>query len=244
MGVLADDIGIKRVFKDATVSLTRKNGLDCAWFAERVEDDALVVGYRSGAVSDMSDATVLRPGQGLGGLVFASNRVQAVDDYMTSSEITHDYDKAIAAESLTRVVGAPVTADGQFFGVLMGASRDGATFGNRASALIEGVAQRLSDTISAMLLRERLASLEAESRSIEAQLRELEARSSGSIGGIRCRERDVLERVALGHTNREIAQALQLSECTVKSYLRNVMLRLGARNRTEAIAYARKAGLL
>jgi DNA-binding CsgD family transcriptional regulator/putative methionine-R-sulfoxide reductase with GAF domain len=215
-----------------------------AWFAQRLDADALLVGYRSGAVSELSDKTVLRRGRGLGGLVFASNKIQWVDNYLGSHEITHHYDASIKAESLQRIIGAPVWADGNCFGVLLAGSREGATFGNRAAALFESAVRRMSDALQAALLRERLAELESAVRQTAAQLRALETGVGAAFGGIRGREREVLNAVALGHTNREIAQAMQLSECTVKSYLRNVMQRLGARNRTEAIACARSAGLL
>jgi DNA-binding CsgD family transcriptional regulator/putative methionine-R-sulfoxide reductase with GAF domain len=239
-----DETVAKRIYEDTTSEMTRKHGFDTAWFGERVEDDALVVGYRSGAVSDLSDNTLLRPGHGLGGLVFASSKIQSVDHYTAAANITHHYDERIEAESLRRVIGAPVWAEGECVGVIMGGSRAGATFGSTAGEMIEAVAKRMSDALVAALLRERLAALEAAVKQTALQLRELESRTGSTLGGIRCRERDVLNRVALGHTNREIAEGMQLSECTVKSYLRNAMQRLGARNRTEAIAFARNAGLI
>ena len=58
------------------------------------------------------------------------------------------------------------------------------------------------------------------------------------------REYDVLRRVAIGETNHEIAEAMSLSPNTVKAYLRNLMQKLDARNRVEAISRARDAGLL
>jgi len=58
------------------------------------------------------------------------------------------------------------------------------------------------------------------------------------------REYDVLRRVATGETNSEIADAMHLSLNTVKAYLRNLMQKLHARNRVEAISRAREMGLL
>lgn len=58
------------------------------------------------------------------------------------------------------------------------------------------------------------------------------------------REYDVLRRLATGETNAEIAGAMQLSPNTVKAYLRNLMQKLHARNRVEAISRAREMGLL
>lgn len=58
------------------------------------------------------------------------------------------------------------------------------------------------------------------------------------------REYDVLRLVAVGYTNGEIAQRLGLSPNTVKTYLSNVMDKLGARNRAQLITNARGQGLL
>jgi DNA-binding CsgD family transcriptional regulator len=58
------------------------------------------------------------------------------------------------------------------------------------------------------------------------------------------RELDVLARVGLGATNAVIAQQLGLLPETVKSYLRSAMRKLGTHTRLEAVAAARRAGLL
>ena len=58
------------------------------------------------------------------------------------------------------------------------------------------------------------------------------------------RELDVLTCTALGCTNADTAARLNLRPETVKSYLRSAMRRLGAHTRTEAVAEARRHGLL
>ncbi|MEU4341806.1 LuxR C-terminal-related transcriptional regulator [Nocardia sp. NPDC023852] len=58
------------------------------------------------------------------------------------------------------------------------------------------------------------------------------------------RELDVLSQVALGCTNLEAAQRLSLGPETVKSYLRNAMVKLDAHSRHEAVVAARRHGLL
>jgi DNA-binding NarL/FixJ family response regulator len=57
------------------------------------------------------------------------------------------------------------------------------------------------------------------------------------------RERDVLDRVARGHDNRRIARDLFLSDKTVRNHVSTLISKLGAADRTEAIARARRAGL-
>ncbi|RYC05368.1 MULTISPECIES: helix-turn-helix transcriptional regulator [Nocardioides] len=56
------------------------------------------------------------------------------------------------------------------------------------------------------------------------------------------REMQVLVEAARGHTNRQIAEHLGLLPNTVKSYLQDLMRKLGCANRVQAIAYARDAG--
>jgi DNA-binding NarL/FixJ family response regulator len=60
-----------------------------------------------------------------------------------------------------------------------------------------------------------------------------EARPVG-LGALTPRERDVLELLARGETNREIATALTLSDKTVKRHVTGILTKLQVRNRTEA----------
>ncbi|MFC9918888.1 response regulator [Agromyces binzhouensis] len=58
------------------------------------------------------------------------------------------------------------------------------------------------------------------------------------------REAEVLALVAAGRTNREIGQALFLSEATVKSHLVHIFTKLGVGSRTAAVARARELGAI
>ena len=58
------------------------------------------------------------------------------------------------------------------------------------------------------------------------------------------REQEVLLLAAIGHTNREIAQTLHLSEGTIHSYRANVMEKLGFHDRVELLKYAIRRGLI
>ncbi|MBR2568617.1 MAG: response regulator transcription factor [Paenibacillus sp.] len=57
------------------------------------------------------------------------------------------------------------------------------------------------------------------------------------------REREILERVATGESNREIAQRLNLSEHTVKNHLKNILQKLHLENRVQLTRYAFENGL-
>jgi LuxR family maltose regulon positive regulatory protein len=58
------------------------------------------------------------------------------------------------------------------------------------------------------------------------------------------REQEVLELLAAGLTNREIAEKLIISPETVKKHTRNIYRKLGASNRTQAVARANELNLL
>jgi two-component system response regulator DesR len=58
------------------------------------------------------------------------------------------------------------------------------------------------------------------------------------------REREVLDLIAAGSTNREIAQRLYLSPHTVKEHTSALYRKLNARNRAEAVQRAQRVGLL
>lgn len=61
-------------------------------------------------------------------------------------------------------------------------------------------------------------------------------------GQITGREREILELVAIGLSNREIAERLVIAETTVKNHLRNILDKLNLRNRVQAAAYALERG--
>jgi DNA-binding CsgD family transcriptional regulator len=62
--------------------------------------------------------------------------------------------------------------------------------------------------------------------------------------GITPRELEILEALAAGFSNREIAERLFVSENTVKTHTARVFDKLGARRRTQAVQRAKEAGLI
>lgn len=62
-------------------------------------------------------------------------------------------------------------------------------------------------------------------------------------GGFTSRELDVLELLAAGRTNRQIARGLVITENTVRTHLRSIMQKLNAQNRVQVAAYALTHGL-
>jgi NarL family two-component system response regulator LiaR len=62
--------------------------------------------------------------------------------------------------------------------------------------------------------------------------------------GLTEREQTVLRQLALGQTNREIADALTITEETVKTHVGNILTKLQLAHRTQAVIYALKKGFI
>lgn len=58
------------------------------------------------------------------------------------------------------------------------------------------------------------------------------------------RERDVLQLVAEGQSNKQIARSLSLSEDTIKGHLKVIFSKLGASDRTHAVTLAARRGMI
>lgn len=72
------------------------------------------------------------------------------------------------------------------------------------------------------------------------------ARATGPAPGVElsARERQILAMASRGLSNADVAAALELSIETVKSHMRRVLGKLGARNRCHAVALGYELGLL
>ena len=90
----------------------------------------------------------------------------------------------------------------------------------------------LSPSVTRRLI-ERVAAHPILSRDVDPRLDELTAR-----------EREVLELVAQGLSNAEIAETLVLERTTVKTHVQRILTKLGARNRIEVVIVAYEWGLI
>lgn len=180
----------------------------------------------------------------------------------------------VEEERLTSVFGFPVTVRGTVRGVLYGATRDRSPIGDVALRNAGAVAAQLSRDLDDVLARPTAhppaptAASPAATATAMADLARLAAsvvdpalrrqlgrihrelagtpapRAVPAATPLSPRELDVLQLVAVGASNREIAPRLGLSAETVKAYLRSAMRKLEVGNRTAAVHAARTAGIL
>lgn len=73
-------------------------------------------------------------------------------------------------------------------------------------------------------------------------MRERQDKNGLGVGGLTSREMEILLQMAKGATDREIANTMFLSATTVKSHIRSIFRKIGARNRTQAVAFVLRNG--
>ncbi len=82
-------------------------------------------------------------------------------------------------------------------------------------------------------------------RLVEDYLRRVESgQERDTFDGLTDREREVLQLIAEGHTNKEIATLLNLSVRTVQNHRAHIMEKLGMHDRGELIKYAIQKGII
>jgi DNA-binding NarL/FixJ family response regulator len=92
---------------------------------------------------------------------------------------------------------------------------------------------------------EALLSPSVTSRVIERMARDPapDPRRDARLDDLTAREREVLELIARGRSNAEIADALVIEASTVKTHVKNVLAKLGVRDRLQAVIFAYESGV-
>jgi len=92
-------------------------------------------------------------------------------------------------------------------------------------------------------LEDAIRKVHGGSRRIPAQVAERLAERMGS-SDLTGREIEVLEQIVAGHSNKAIANRLNISEATVKSHINSILSKLGVNDRTQAATTALQRGLV
>jgi two-component system NarL family response regulator len=92
-------------------------------------------------------------------------------------------------------------------------------------------------------LEDAIRKVHGGSRRIPAQVAERLAERMGS-SDLTGREIEVLEQIVAGHSNKAIANRLNISEATVKSHINSILSKLGVSDRTQAATTALQRGLV
>jgi LuxR family maltose regulon positive regulatory protein len=90
----------------------------------------------------------------------------------------------------------------------------------------------------------RLLAAFKDSEAVHSDPVRMQAPESDWVEPLSNRELDVLQLIAEGLTNQDIASRLYLSLNTVKAHTRNIYSKLGVNSRTQAVARARTLGIL
>ena len=206
-----------------------------------VDDDALM---RAGLASILSsDAAVDVVGEAADGRD-AVERVDALrPDVVLMDVRMPEVDgitatRDVVAASDTRVVILTTFEDDEYiFGAL--------TAGASGFLLKRTTPESLIEAIKAVAAGDSLLSPSVTRRVIDrmAALPSGEALLDRRLEELTARERDVLEQIARGLSNAEIAGVLVIEESTVKTHVKRILMKLGLRDRVQAVIFAYESGL-
>jgi signal transduction histidine kinase len=116
-------------------------GVELGWVGELTGTDRVVLQHTVNVRTDAVSGLVVPEGVGLGGKVLLTRRPAWVSDYCTS-DTTPLFRARAAAERVKAMIAVPIILDGQLLGVIYGANRSDAQFGDRTAQALERVAMR------------------------------------------------------------------------------------------------------
>jgi DNA-binding NarL/FixJ family response regulator len=188
------------------------------------QDDLVVAGEAGDGLEAVARARALRPD-----VVLMDVRMPRADGLEAT--------RAIVAEGLARVlVLTTFDLDEYVFGAL----RAGAA----GFLLKDAPRERLLEAIRVVHAGDALLSPSVTRRLIEAYAARGEPAPPASLDELTPREREVLALVARGLSNAEIAEMLMVTHKTVKSHVGSVLMKLGLRDRVQAVVFAYEQGIV
>ncbi|NBM20698.1 LuxR C-terminal-related transcriptional regulator [Streptomyces sp. GC420] len=145
----------------ALLRLRRDSGMPVVFGGTLSGTQRLRIGELHGTATAALRGLDVVSGTGLGGKCVALSRPCAVTDYPSSRHISHEYDRAVAAEQLRSVLAVPIVVHRRVRGVIYGALREALPLGDRT----------LSAAVTAAREAEQALAVRDEARHLLSQTR-------------------------------------------------------------------------
>mgnify|MGYP001447681539 CR=1 FL=1 len=207
-----------------------------------VDDDHLMrEGLRAVLSSDPRIEVVAEAADGRAAVQRARHAaadVVLMDVRMPELDGIHATAELLAAAPASRVIILTTFEDDAY---ILGALRAGAS----GFLLKRSAPEQLIAAIHTVAGGEALLSPSVTQRVIDRVARQplLDELAAPQLDELTPREREVLELIAQGLSNREIAAALTVEETTVKSHVKRVLMKLQLRDRVHAVIFAYESGV-
>lgn len=188
----------------------------------QTEPDLKVIGQGRCAEDALHLATTLLPDLILLDITMPGGGINAAKAVAAACPVTRIVMLTFSEEEQDVIAALKAGARGY---ILKGVS------GSELKAIVRGIYQGevyITPTLAAGVLMEMTSSSAKQ------------AQPSSLLDELTARERQILELVASGQSNKEIGRELELTEKTVKHYMTNILQKLQVRNRVEAALIAQK----
>lgn len=164
----------------ATAQLIRVTvGVDSGFVADLERPDRAVVRCMAGTRTDQMHNLVVPAGQGIGGRALALGSAVRVNDYLTSSVITHQFDAQVRCEGIRAMIAVPVISRGQTIAIAYAAMRNVTQFGDCAVSRMQDVADH-----AAAALRVATAAEDAKADAVCAERNRMQNALHDTVGAL------------------------------------------------------------
>jgi DNA-binding NarL/FixJ family response regulator len=195
----------------------------------QIEPDLQVVGEAADGEEALAQVAALRPD-----VVLMDVRMPGLDGIAATQRLLADRSCAARVVMLTTF-----DMDEYVFAALQAGASGFLLKDVQPEVLVAGIrAVHAGEALLAPTVTRRLV------ESFLQRPREPEPGAQQRLASLTSREQDVLRLLARGRTNSEIAHELYVSETTVKTHVGRVLMKLGVRDRVQAVIYAYETRLV